>query len=89
MIRLAGMMLPGKGCPVSGSRSPVVRWLKFPALMAVVGRVCSEGLVKRSICFHSTPAKKKSLSLRIGPPSAPPKSLYLRSDRGTFREFEK
>ncbi len=83
------MMLPGKGWPVSGSRSAVVRWLKLPLRIAVVGRVCSEGLEKRSICFHSTPAKKNSLSLITGPPSAPPKSLYLRSDRGTLRELEK
>ena len=79
----------GKG--LAGGRVPERRGqvAEVSPRIAVVGRVCSEGLEKRSICFHSTPAKKKSLSLTIGPPRAPPKSLYLRSDRGTLRELEK
>ena len=89
VMRLAGMMLPGNGCPVSGSRIGVLISLKSPARILVVGSVRSVGVVKRSICFHSTPPKKNSLSLMIGPPSAPPKSLYLRSGLGTLRALLK
>ncbi len=63
VIRPAGMTLPGKGWPVSGSLITVLISLKSPARIRVVGSVCSDGVEKRSICFHSTPAKKKSLSL--------------------------
>jgi len=54
------MMLPGKGCPVRGSRMTVLIPLKLPARMAELGSVRGVGVVKRRIFFHSSPAKKKS-----------------------------
>src|SRR5262245_17125729 len=72
---LAGLRsAPSSSVPImpSGPRS---RREKSPLRSARVGSVRSDELVKRRIYFHSMPAKKKNLSLMIGPPKLRPKLL--------------
>ena len=71
-MRSAGMMLPGNGWPVSGSLIAVLRALKSPRSIAVVGSVRNVGVVSRRIFFHSSPPKKNSLLLTAGPPKLHP-----------------
>jgi hypothetical protein len=84
VIRLAGMMLPGNGCPVSGSRIGVLNALKLPCRIARVGSVRCVGFVDRRMYRHSSPAKKNSFPFTIGPPRLPPKLLYFSGAFATF-----
>src|SRR5262245_65905283 len=90
-IRLAGITL-GLGkqavCVVAlhvpdlvGSfRKTVLRPLKSPPRSARVGRVCNAVAVNWRMYFHSTPPKKKNLSLMIGPPKL--KTILLKCSGG-------
>src|SRR6185369_17797907 len=51
------------------------RALKLPANSADVGMVRFCGVADCRILFHSSPTKKNSLCLKIGPPTFHPKSL--------------
>ena len=77
VMRSAGITLPGNGSPVSGSRRApgASRALKSPSSSARVGIERRVGAVWRRMYLYSWPTKKKNLSRRMGPPTAPPKSL--------------
>ena len=85
VMRFAGMTLPGKGWPVSGSRIAVESMLKSPPRCWLFGRVRNVGLVERRILRHSSAPKKNSLSFMIGPPMVPPKLSYFSSGFATPR----
>src|SRR5579863_2279248 len=86
-MRLAGMMLPGKGWYVNGSRIawgllPDSRFEKLPPRCARLGTI----LLKSTPCSRpvlSQSAKKNVLFLMIGPPSVPP--YWLRRSGSFFR----
>src|SRR5438309_1828688 len=69
--RSVGIMLPEKGCFVSGSMMGVPSALKSPPFCAAVGTVVA-AMANSLMGYHSQDPKKKVRSFLMGPPTAKP-----------------